>query len=517
MRDDSRQFGPPAVAPDPTAAWQAYSWAMRNLLGQDQEHSPRRKIRTIAASDKVNKLDQCVFVSATATATLETAVAADNRWHVFVNTGSGTMTIACTGSETISGAATRATSTQYAAFFVFSDGTNWHAITFDLANALGTLALSHGGTGAATASAAWKTLSANQTPLPLMPYGGMNFNGTTTYLDTNALTGIADGKKFTWVGVVRFANAASGSEIIFSNTGTQFQVRRTNTGNIEVVAENAAGSQILNQATNNTPCSAAGTYVLMVSADMATAGSFTLYINDAVASVTSTTFTNDTIDFTVAEYSIGATAAGASFFAGDMYLIYFLSTNNLDFSSEIVRRRFIDTNAMPQWLGSSGELPAGNVRPIGFWAYGDSDLWYENRGTANATIFTKNGTIADATTVLKGQYGDGIWRTWTPTRTGWTDVGTPTSTGRYCQIRNVCYFQAKVVPGTTTATTAGTSYISLPLTANPQAFTGDGSMENLTTFVAIGMCVFDMPNSRCYVPTQAATGNTLDIAGWFEV
>ena len=107
------------------------------------------------------------------------------------------------------------------------------------------------------------------------------------------------------------------------------------------------------------------------------------------------------------------------------------------------------------------------------------------------------------------------WTAFTATRTGWTDVGAPTVTARYSQIKNTCYFQVKVIPSITVATTAGTSYISLPLTAF--GFAGDGSMANLTTLIGIGNCVIDATNSRVYVPTQGATANTLTIGGWFEV
>jgi hypothetical protein len=75
----------------------------------------------------------------------------------------------------------------------------------------------------------------------------------------------------------------------------------------------------------------------------------------------------------------------------------------------------------------------------------------------------------------------------------------------------------KVVPGTTVATVAGTSYVSLPTSINASALGGDGSMVNDTTFVSVGNCVFDVSNSRCYVPSQTATGNTLSISGWYEV
>lgn len=109
------------------------------------------------------------------------------------------------------------------------------------------------------------------------------------------------------------------------------------------------------------------------------------------------------------------------------------------------------------------------------------------------------------------------WTSWTPTRTGWTDIGAPTVTARKAQVGNIGYLQVKVVPGTTVATAAGTSYINLPIAANASSIGGDGSMMNLTTLVGVGNIVIDTANSRLYVPTQAATGNTLSIAAWWEV
>lgn len=107
------------------------------------------------------------------------------------------------------------------------------------------------------------------------------------------------------------------------------------------------------------------------------------------------------------------------------------------------------------------------------------------------------------------------WTAFTAARTGWTDVGTPTVTARYCQISRICYFQVRAVPDTSVATVAGTSYITLPRTAAGLA--GEGSMVDLVTLVGIGSCVIDVANSRVYVPTQTATADTLLISGWFEV
>ena len=126
-----------------------------------------------------------------------------------------------------------------------------------------------------------------------------------------------------------------------------------------------------------------------------------------------------------------------------------------------------------------------------------------------------------ATTLRQGLMpklaGPVAWTSWTPTRTGWTDVGSPTVTARYCMAGQVCFFQIKVVPGTTTATVAGTSYTSLPVTAGASGMSGSVEMADLTTNISVGTGRIDTTNSRAYVPAQAATGDTLTISGWYEV
>jgi hypothetical protein len=113
-------------------------------------------------------------------------------------------------------------------------------------------------------------------------------------------------------------------------------------------------------------------------------------------------------------------------------------------------------------------------------------------------------------------FGQDKWLdTWTPTRTSWTDVGTPTVTARFRVVGRQCFVQIRVVPATTVATVAGTSYVSLPIAA--AGLTGAFATTNRTTNVAIGLCSVDVTNSRVYVPAQLATGNTLEIAGWYEV
>lgn len=111
--------------------------------------------------------------------------------------------------------------------------------------------------------------------------------------------------------------------------------------------------------------------------------------------------------------------------------------------------------------------------------------------------------------------GQDKWTAWTPTRTGWTDVGTPTVVASYRVVGAQCFIQMRVTPATTVATTAGTSYITLPIRA--KGLCGSGTMTNLTTNVAIGLCVVDVTNNRLYVPSNAASGDVLAVACDYQI
>jgi hypothetical protein len=232
-------------------------------------------------------------------------------------------------------------------------------------------------------------------------YGGCNFDGSTDYFDGNALTGIADGKKGSIVAVVRLANASGAEERILSNTGDTLMLRRLATGAISVAARNSGLTVILSATdTAQSVFDNAGTYVIMASWDLSTAGSLKVYVNGAALTMSENAFTDDIIDYTVAEYSLGATAVGAGKFAGDIYFLWFDPTTNLDFSDASVRAAF-PTETSGKFVGVNGELPTG-TQPILFLGYGSGTGWAVNRGSATSS-FTTNGTPVAATTSYTGE------------------------------------------------------------------------------------------------------------------
>lgn len=110
--------------------------------------------------------------------------------------------------------------------------------------------------------------------------------------------------------------------------------------------------------------------------------------------------------------------------------------------------------------------------------------------------------------------GKDRWESFTPSAS-LTVVGTPTYTGRYRITGKLCHFQISAVSSTSIASTAGTHYFALPVTA--KGLGGCATMSNDTTNIAVGTCHVDVSNSRVYLPTQSASGNTFTVCGWYEI
>jgi hypothetical protein len=111
--------------------------------------------------------------------------------------------------------------------------------------------------------------------------------------------------------------------------------------------------------------------------------------------------------------------------------------------------------------------------------------------------------------------GQDKWVEWTPVFGSLTVVGATAYVGRFRKVGKQCFFQVKFSAGTSIASVAGTDYLNLPFTA--MGLSGMAVMTNDTSNVAVGTCHIDVATSRCYLPTQVASANTFNLAGWFEI
>lgn len=96
-----------------------------------------------------------------------------------------------------------------------------------------------------------------------------------------------------------------------------------------------------------------------------------------------------------------------------------------------------------------------------------------------------------------------------------TVVGATSYSGRYRIVGRQLFFEVQFSAATSIASVAGTDYLTLPVAAKGLA--GHAVMSNDTTNVAVGNCHLDVATSRCYLPAQAASGNTFNLAGWYEI
>ena len=111
--------------------------------------------------------------------------------------------------------------------------------------------------------------------------------------------------------------------------------------------------------------------------------------------------------------------------------------------------------------------------------------------------------------------GQDAWKAFTPVFGSLTVVGATTYTGRYRIVGKQCQFQVTFLAATSIASTAGTDYLNLPIAA--KGISGMATMTNSTTNIAVGICHIDTTNSKCYIPTQVASGNTFTLCGSYEI
>lgn len=115
---------------------------------------------------------------------------------------------------------------------------------------------------------------------------------------------------------------------------------------------------------------------------------------------------------------------------------------------------------------------------------------------------------------MNGIYTGDTGTTWTPTFTNLTVVGAaPTLTGKYYRIgKSLAYFNVKVVPGTNTSSTAGTTYIS----NFPLRLSADGACIAVSGLLGGGAGMCDQSSNNIYVPAWSAVTVPLTIVGLVE-
>jgi hypothetical protein len=219
---------------------------------------------------------------------------------------------------------------------------------------------------------------------------GRDFDGTNDYATRGAdLTGIADGQAGVFSGWVRFDGGDGAVQFIFANAlgagASTLHLNKTAGNVLQLQGRNAALTSILLNVSSTTYLAGAAWLHILASWNLA-AGTGLLYVDDASVKNGAGTQLNDTIDYTLGNFAIGAGTGGASKLNGCLSEIFFHPTF-LDISVEANRRLFRSAGGKPVSLGADGSLPLG-VQPLIYMPAGDPS---DNKGSGGNFVVT--GTL----------------------------------------------------------------------------------------------------------------------------
>ena len=226
------------------------------------------------------------------------------------------------------------------------------------------------------------------------PYSDLD--GSADFLErTSALTGIADGKMFTFQCVFNTDVTTIGKTIftIANSTTARFYLQLSAGPGINMDAYNSSGTRILEsqiRLPGFTSFVPGRNYVLTVSIDLANTANRHVYVNGQAAGMNWYTYTNDNIDFLTAtpRCYVGQTSTNTLRWDGDLGAVWF-NTSYIDLSVPANLAKFVTgtgIDAKPVDPGATGELPTGTSPLIYLPMYGNNAG--RNYGTGGA--FTVN-------------------------------------------------------------------------------------------------------------------------------
>ncbi|MGI9502946.1 MAG: LamG-like jellyroll fold domain-containing protein [Geminicoccaceae bacterium] len=223
---------------------------------------------------------------------------------------------------------------------------------------------------------------------------GVAFDGTNDYLTRGAdLTGVSDGKVGTFSCWVDFTGGDATFQYICNTATATFRlfVGKTTGNKLAVQGRNTSDTTILRLDSQTSVIASEGWHHIAMAWDLA-AGIGRLYLDDVNDVAGGSTLTNDTIDYTEGEFSIGGDAAGSLKLNAQVADLYLDLASFQDIGTTSIRRRFISAQLKPTNLGPDGANPSGSSPAVALT--GATATWHTNDGAGGG--FTENGALADA-------------------------------------------------------------------------------------------------------------------------
>lgn len=221
------------------------------------------------------------------------------------------------------------------------------------------------------------------------------------YLQNNSLfSGATDSKQITgsfWVYRNPSSNTAHRYLSLGNDASSQnlLTIRKESGDAFNVEARDSGGTKILDiESTSNIELGQ--WHHIVFSLDLSNPSNRHIYIDGNAETIVVDTYLDEFVELSAADRN----AFGQSFMGAaeriDSYIADFWIDfgTYIDLSVEASRRKFIDANGNPVFLGADGSLPTGAAPDI--FLSGDTANWHNNKGTGGG--FTENGTLTTAST-----------------------------------------------------------------------------------------------------------------------
>jgi len=218
-----------------------------------------------------------------------------------------------------------------------------------------------------------------------------DYDGTNDFALRGAdLTGNADAKTGTFSAWLRLDGGDGANQVLIENTSRGFEVLRASANTLEIRGENAIGSLIMRMVSASTYLASASHIHLCGTWDLAVPVTH-FFIDDVDDEAAGSTEIDDTIDYTKADWGIGAWVTGGLKLNGCLQELWF---DNVFFDVSVLanRRKLITATLKPVDLGANGELVTGTT-PLIYAPDGDPS---NNKGTGGN--FTITGALTTCST-----------------------------------------------------------------------------------------------------------------------
>jgi hypothetical protein len=185
-------------------------------------------------------------------------------------------------------------------------------------------------------------------------------SATTNYMKRGAnLTGVSDSKKGTVSLWINFKSDTTSDSVWQCNEYASRGITlMRDSSKVRLLGANAATTVILNVSSVQNYKSTNGWVHFALSWDLSSAGSFKGYTNGVAGFSVPATYVNDTIDYTLGEFTFGGDGQGFNRLDAELSEVWIKFGVNLDWSNAAVMAKFRDNaTGKPVSLGVDGSLP----------------------------------------------------------------------------------------------------------------------------------------------------------------